>query len=308
MTRVAVAQLQPKFLQLNETLSHVAEVIEKASSDGARLVVFPESFISGYPVWIRYLRSGVDSSELDTLYDLLLNSAVSDLKAELSGVRNACKKNSVATVIGLNEVCGGTLYNSAVYIDDQGLIKNCHRKLMPTNPERMIWGFGDATGLKVNSSPIGKIGTLICFENYMPLARSALYAQGMEVLIAPTFASGDTWISTMKHIAFEGRCWVVSCGNIFLGSHYSIEYPGKTNLFADQNSVVNPGGSLVVSPDGEIVAGPLGPVEDILYCDIDANRVGVAKRMLDVTGHYSRPDLFNLTVNRKAQNPIEFDD
>ncbi|MCK4507026.1 MAG: carbon-nitrogen hydrolase family protein, partial [Desulfuromonadales bacterium] len=180
------------------------------------------------------------------------------------------------------------------------------RKLMPTNPERMVWGFGDATGLKVVETPAGRVSTLLCWENYMPLARYALYAQGVEIYIAPTYDSGDNWIGTLQHIAREGRCWVVGCGNLMNARDLPEDFPEKSRLYPDADEWVNPGDSIVITPDGEIVAGPMREESGILYCDIDREKVGIARRALDVAGHYSRPDIFKLQINTQPQSPVEF--
>ncbi|PLX87082.1 MAG: nitrilase, partial [Desulfuromonas sp.] len=195
-----------------------------------------------------------------------------------------------------------------ILIGEDGTLLNRHRKLMPTNPERMVWGFGDASGLKVVETPVGRIGTLLCWENYMPLARYAIYSQGVEIYIAPTYDSGDGWIGTLQHIAREGRCWVVGCGNLMQGADVPADFPDKSRLYPDAEEWVNPGDSLVIAPGGEIVAGPLHKERGILYCEIDYEKVGIARRALDVVGHYSRPDIFQLHVNSQPQSPVEFSD
>jgi nitrilase len=171
----------------------------------------------------------------------------------------------------------------------------------------MVWGFGDASGLKVVDTPAGKIGTLICWENYMPLARYALYAQGVEIYIAPTYDSGASWIGTLQHVAREGGCWVVGSGNALKGGDIPEDFPDKSSLYPDPDEWVNPGDSVVIAPGGEIVAGPLRNEQAILYCQVDPQRVGLARRTLDVVGHYSRPDLFQLHVNTQAQSPVKFE-
>jgi nitrilase len=221
------------------------------------------------------------------------------------------KKHNVTVVCGIeerdNHLSQATLYNTVIIIGPEGQLLNRHRKLMPTNPERMVWGFGDASGLKVLDTPAGRIGTLLCWENYMPLARYAIYSQGVEIYIAPTYDSGDNWIGTMKHIAREGRCWVVGCGNLMHTRDLPADLPEKTMMFPD-DEWVNPGDSIVISPDGEVAAGPMHEEAGILYCDVDLQKVGLARRTLDVVGHYSRPDIFTLHVNTRPQSPIQFDD
>ena len=179
---------------------------------------------------------------------------------------------------------------------------------MPTNPERMVWGFGDASGLKVLDTPAGRISTLLCWENFMPLARYALYSQGVEIYIAPTYDSGDNWIGSLQHIAREGRCWVVGCGNLMRTCDLPNDFPEKKMMYPDDEEWINPGDSVVISPDGDITAGPMHQEVGILYCEIDLKKVASARRALDVAGHYSRPDIFTLHVNTRPQSPVKFDD
>jgi nitrilase len=179
--------------------------------------------------------------------------------------------------------------------------------LMPTNPERMVWGFGDASGLRTVDTPAGRVGTLICWENYMPLARYSLYAQGVEIYIAPTYDSGDAWIGTLQHIAREGRCWVVGSGNLIKGSDIPADFPDKQRLYPDSEEWVNDGDSVVIAPGGDIIAGPLRREEGLLFAEVDTARAATAKRALDVVGHYSRPDIFTLHINTKPQSPLEID-
>jgi nitrilase len=175
---------------------------------------------------------------------------------------------------------------------------------MPTNPERMVWGFGDGSGLRVVHTPAGRIGTLICWENYMPLARYTLYSQGIEIYIAPTYDSGEGWIGTMQHIAREGRCWVICSGVALANSDIPSDFPERDNLYPASETWINPGDSAVIAPGGDIVAGPMHEEKGILYAEIDTERASIAKRDLDITGHYSRPDLFTLDVDTRPQSPF----
>ena len=206
------------------------------------------------------------------------------------------------------EFSGGTLYNTVVVIGPDGVVLNRHRKLMPTNPERMVWGFGDASGLRTVETLCGRVGTLICWESYMPLARYALYAQGVDVYVAPTYDSGERCVATAQHIAREGGCWVLGSGCAFRASDIPDAVPGKAELFRNPDEWVNPGDSVIVAPGGKIVAGPMHEELGILYADLDLERVGMARRSLDVVGHYSRPDIFDLRVNARALKPVEFTD
>jgi nitrilase len=213
-------------------------------------------------------------------------------------------------VCGLHERDGefgrSTLYNTVVTIGSDGRVLNRHRKLVPTNPERMVWGQGDAEGLRVTDTAIGRVGTLICWENYMPLARYALYADGVEVYVASTWDDGETWIATMRHIAAEGRCWVLGSGCALRASDVPASFPGREQLFPDPDEWINPGDSVVVAPGGAIVAGPMHEEFGLLLADIEPARAAASRRTLDVTGHYSRPDIFQLTVDRSARDPVTY--
>ncbi|TIT25071.1 MAG: carbon-nitrogen hydrolase family protein, partial [Mesorhizobium sp.] len=198
------------------------------------------------------------------------------------------------------------IYNSVIVIGPDGSLLNRHRKLMPTNPERMVWGFGDASGLKVVDTPSGRVGSLVCWENYMPLARYALYAQGIDIHVAPTYDSGDGWIGTLQHIAREGGCWVIGAGNVLRVKDLPRDFPDRDRLYPDADEWINQGDSVVIAPGGKIVAGPLRKETGILHADIDLKAAIAARRSLDVAGHYSRPDIFTLQVNAKSQRPAEF--
>lgn len=311
MTKLAIIQATPAFLNKQATINHAISFVAEAASEGAELVIFPEAFIPGYPVWIWRLRPGGDWGLSEQLHARLLENAVNFESDDLAPLFDAAKTHQVTIVCGLNErdaqFSHATLYNTVIVIGTDGKLINKHRKLMPTNPERMVWGFGDASGLKVVDTPSGRLGTLICWENYMPLARFALYSQGVEIYIAPTYDSGDKWIGTLQHIAREGGCWVVGSGIPIEASDLPDDFPDKARLYPDNEEWVNPGDSVVIAPGGEIVAGPLQKEKGILYCEIDIQRVGLAKRTLDVAGHYSRSDIFKLHVNRQTQPPVEFD-
>jgi nitrilase len=310
MTQLAVVQKSPVFLEKQKTIELAVATVEEAAGNGAELIIFTEAFIPGYPTWIWRLRPGGDWNLSEELHARLLKNAVDVDSDDLAPLYEAAKKYSVTIVCGIeerdNKLSQSTLYNSVITIGPDGSLLNKHRKLMPTNPERMVWGFGDATGLKVVDSPAGRIGALLCWENYMPLARYALYAQGIEIYIAPTYDSGDGWLGSLQHIAREGCCWVIGCGNLMKGSDIPDDFPEKETLYPDDDEWVNPGDSVVIAPGGEIVAGPMREEAGILYCDIDLEKVGLARRALDVAGHYSRPDIFQLHVNTQPQSPAVF--
>ena len=309
--RIAVVQRPPVLLDRARTIADAVASIREAAANEARLVVFPEAYIPGYPSWIWRLRPGGDMALAEKLHSQLLANAVSLDGDDLAPVREAAMEHNVTVVCGIDErdaeFSRGTLYNTVVMIGPDGSLLNRHRKLMPTNPERMVWGFGDASGLQVLDTACGRIGALICWENYMPLARCALYALGVEIYIAPTYDSGDKWIGTLQHIAREGGCWVVGSGMAFRPSDIPASVPGKAELYPNSDEWINPGDSVVIEPGGKIAAGPMRRELGILYADINLERVGIARRSLDVVGHYSRPDIFQLHVNTSAQKPVEFD-
>ena len=311
MTKLAVVQKTPAFLDKEKCIEEAVYTIEEAASSNADIVIFTEAFIPGYPSWIWRLRPRGDWDLSEELYKRLLDNAVNVDSEDLTPLYEASKKHAVTVVCGIeerdNQLSQSTLYNTVIIIGPDGKLLNKHRKLMPTNPERMVWGFGDASGLKVLDTPAGRVGTLLCWENYMPLARYALYSQGVEIYIAPTYDSGENWIGSLQHIAREGRCWVVGCGNLMHTRDLPPDLPEKTMMFPEDDWI-NPGDSVVISPDGEIAVGPMRKEAGILYCDIDLEKIGPAKRTLDVVGHYSRPDIFTLHVNTRPQSPVQFDD
>ncbi len=311
MSHVAVAQLPPVWLDRAATLQACAEAVATAATSGAKLVVFPETHIPGYPAWIWRLRPGGDARLAEALHARLLDQAV-DLEADgLASLREAARKHEVTIVVGVHEREGtgsrSTLYNTAVVIGEDGGVLLRHRKLMPTHPERMVWGFGDGSGLKVVDTAVGRLGVLICWENYMPLARYALYAQGVEIYVAPTYDSGPGWIGTLQHIAREGRCWVIGAGVALQHSDLPDEPSALGSLYPQDESWINPGDSVVIAPGGSLQAGPMHEETGLLQADIDAAQVAVARRTLDVAGHYARPDVFTLQVDTREQRPVHFD-
>ena len=311
MATIAIIQHAPRVLDQEATLDKAAGLIAEAAAKGARLIVFPEAFVPGYPAWIWRLRPGGDWDLSEQLHRRLLDNAVDLARDGLAKVRTAAAESSVTVVMGMNERDGTagrtTLYNSLVVVGPDGAILNHHRKLMPTNPERMVWGLGDASGLRAVDTPVGRIGALLCWENYMPLARFALYAQGIDIHIAPTYDSGEGWIGTLQHIAREGGCWVIGAGVALRNRDLPDDLPGRDVLYPPQEDWINPGDSVVIAPGGNTVAGPLHERQDILYAELDPARSAIARRTFDVAGHYARPDVFTLRVNRQKQSPIEFE-
>jgi nitrilase len=309
--KVAIIQQSPVLLDLPRTIEKAVSLIRDASDNGAELVVFPEAFFPGYPAWIWRLRPGIDWDLTDQLHKRLLENAVDLEQDDLEPVREAARKHKVTVVCGLHERDGSlgrsTLYNTVTTIGPDGKLLNRHRKLMPTNPERMVWGFGDASGLRVIDTPCGRIGSLLCWESFMPLARFAMYAQGIEIYIAPTYDSGAGWIGTMQHIAREGCCWVISAGVATRNQDIPDDFPEHDRLYPHDEDWINPGDSVVIAPGGEIVAGPFHQIQENIYAEIDIGKVAISRRSFDVAGHYSRPDIFTLHINTQPQSPVDYD-
>lgn len=308
---VAISQIPPVLLDLEASIERAIEILSEAAEKGAQLVVFPEAYLPGYPTWIWRLRPGGDMGLGNTIHSRLLKNSVNIDGGGLDRLCATAAKYQLVVVMGLNEIdsefSGSTLFNTVVVIGSNGEILNRHRKLMPTNPERMVWGAGDASGLRVVDTPVGRIGTLLCWESYMPLARYALYAQDIDIYIAPTWDSGEMWQATMNHIAREGGCWVLSSATAMQGSDIPEDFPERDRLFND-DEWINSGDALVVKPFGGIVAGPLHNEKGILYADIDVEEARNSRKVLDVSGHYSRPDIFTLDIDRRASAPVNFND
>lgn len=308
-TRVAVIQAPPLLLQREATIQRMLLLIEEAAAAGADLLIFPEAYVPGYPTWAWRLAPGTDMALSAELHALLRDNAV-DLQGDaLQPLQEAAARHAITLVTGLHELdgrySGTTLFNSVVVIGPDGGLLNCHRKLMPTNPERMVWGMGDASGLRVTATPAGRLGCLICWECYMPLARYALYAQDLEVFINPTWDSSDAGLASLRHIAREGGCWVISTATALQGRDIPAAFPQRDRLYSP-DEWINTGNAVVIAPSGEVVAGPLPRDQGILYAEIDIEAARRARRSLDVCGHYARPDLFSLRVDRTPRPPVTF--
>ena len=310
-TKVAVIQKPPVLLDRDKTLEHAVASISEAARAGAVLLVFPEAYVPGYPAWIWRLKPGGDIALSSELHARLRRNAVDLERQDLRPLQEAASTHGVTVVMGINEIdsrfSGTTLFNSVVVIGPDGALLNRHRKLMPTNPERMVWGMGDASGLRVVDTPAGRLGSLICWESYMPLARYALYAQGLEIFVNPTWDNGEVCLATFRHIAKEAGCWVIGTATALQGSDLPEDFPERDRLYKP-DEWINDGDAVVVGPGGAISAGPLHREKSILYAEIDAEAARRARRSLDVCGHYARPDIFSLSVNRKPLQPVEFSD
>lgn len=298
--KVAAAQLTPVFLNKDKTTEKACSAIEEAGQNGADLIVFPEAFISGYPDWV-WLIPNSKGAELNELYQKLIDNAVTVPDNTTRRLCKAAKSAKVNVVIGINEInsesSSASLFNSLLFISSEGEIIGKHRKLIPTGGERLIWGRGDGSTLKSYETDAGKIGGLICWENYMPLVRNAIYEAGTQILAAPTWDKSQNWLISMQHIAREGGLFVISTCMAIKINDIPDEYAFK-NLYPNEREWINTGNSCIIGPNGKIIAGPMEAEEGILYAEIDLKEIISAKRIFDVVGHYSRKDIFNFNVTK----------
>lgn len=309
--KIAVVQQPPVYMDKAASLERAVALIGEAAVAGCQMIAFPETWLPGYPTFVWRLAPGAGMKKTDDLFALSHANAIDLGKDELAPVRAAAKDHGMVVVMGHQEVdssiSGSTLFNSVAIIDADGRLLNNHRKLMPTNPERMVWGFGDGSTLRVVDTAVGRVGALICWENYMPLARFALYAQSIDIYVAPTWDSGDTWLATMQHIAREGGCWVVGCATSLEASDVPETLIYRDELFPDLKEWINPGDAVIYKPFGGLHAGPMRREKGLLVADIDVSAARASRRKFDASGHYARPDVFTLHVNRARQSPISFD-
>jgi nitrilase len=304
---IAAVQAVPVFLDLEATLDKACDLVREAAGEGATLVVFPEAFLSGYPVWVWFVPPGHTHALRDLYTELHANSVTVPGHAtdRLSKVAREC---GITVAIGVNEreteASDSTLYNTLLYIDADGSVIGRHRKLIPTVGERLVWGRGDGSDLQVHELSFGRLSGLICWENYMPLARYALAAWGVQIYVAPTWDHGEPWISTMRHVAKECRCFVVGCGQPFHRDDIPDRLEFKDRYLEKIDGWINRGDSLIADPDGKIVAGPAHEEETILYAEVRPEQLIGPRFQLDVAGHYSRPDIFELRVHRRPMQGI----
>jgi len=306
MIKIATVQATPIFLNREATIEKACYLIAEAGRNGARMVTFPESFLPSYPDWVWAVPAG-DEGMLNELYAELLEQAVTVPSPVTERLCQAARNAGCYVVMGISErnaeASNASMYNTLIYIDDQGNLLGRHRKLVPTGGERLVWAQGDGSTLGVYSTPFGVLSGLICWENYMPLARYALYAWGTQIYVAATWDRGEPWLSTIRHIAKEGRVFVLSSCIALRTADIPDHYEFKKKYYRSNREWINAGDSAIVNPEGEFIAGPLHKKEDILYAEIDPRQMRGPKWMLDVAGHYARPDVFQLMVN-KASRPM----
>ena len=298
---IATIQASPVFMDLDASIDKACKLIKKAAKKGADLAVFPEAFLPGYPDWVWHIPPG-DMTLNQELYALLLEQSVTVGSDETDRLCRAAKKAGIYVVIGINErntqSSGGSINNTVLFIDPKGKLFGRHQKLIPTVAERMVWGHGDASTVDVYDTDMCKMGALICWENYMPLVRYALYEKGIELYLAPTYDEGDTWNSTMKHIAKEGRCFVSGCCMVLKKEDVLKKLPQLKPYYKSVGKFINKGNSVIVDPNGNVLAGPLNAKEDILLATVDLKMLRGSKWNLDIAGHYARPDAFELLIKQ----------
>jgi nitrilase len=303
--RIAVIQAASVFMDRDATIDKAVSLIKQAGEKGAKIVVFPEAFIPAYPRGLSFgsiIGSRTESGRKDW-YRYWENSIpVPGEATEKLG--EAAREAGIYLVMGVierdSEFSGGTLYCSVIFIGPDGSLLGKHRKLKPTAAERIVWGEGDGSTLPVFETPYGKIGALICWENYMPLARVAMYAQGVQLYIAPTADARESWQSTIRHIAMEGRCFVLSSNQYVTKDMYPKDLACYDDLSSASEVMCN-GGSAIVGPLGEYVAEPVWGREEIIIADLDMKQIALSQFDFDPVGHYSRPDVFKLLVNKEKQ-------
>jgi nitrilase len=300
---VAVVQAASVAFDCKKTLAKALDLTRDAARQGAQLVLFPEAFISGYPRGLDFgaaVGSRTDAGRED--FKRYFESAVEVPGPTVDALSKAARANSVYLVMGVIEREGGTLYCCVLFFAPDGKFLGKHRKVMPTASERLIWGYGDGSTLPVFDTPLGKLGAVICWENYMPLLRTFMYSQGIEIYCAPTADHRASWTATMQHIATEGRCFVLGCNQFNRRRDFPKHY---SSAFGEEpETVISRGGSCIVGPFGEFIAGPNFEDETILIAELDRGLLPKAKFDFDVVGHYSRPDIFRLTVDDRPKQTV----
>jgi nitrilase len=301
VVKVACVQAEPVAFDRTATIDKLEGLAAEAAGAGAQLALFPETFIPVYPSnrWVRYLAGwgGPEAGAAREVFARLMQQSVTIPGPDSDRLAEIARANDLWLAVGVNELDGGTIYNSLLVYSPAGGLALHHRKLMPTNHERLVWGLGDGRGLETIATDLGKVGGLICWENLMPLARFALYEGGVEVYLAPTADDSEDWHDSMKHIARESRAFVLSCCVFQRASSYPADVP-----LADGDELVGAGGSAILAPDGAYLAGPLWNEEGILYADLDPQRLHEARQRFDPAGHYHRPDVlrFKLATSRSV--------
>jgi nitrilase len=304
--RAAVVQAGAVPFDSEACVDKAIDLIADASGMGAKVIVFPEAFVPGYPKGVNYgLVVGARDPAGREEFRHYLEAAIEVPGPQTQRLGEAAAAHGAYVVMGVIEREGGTCYCTVLFFGPDGALLGKHRKLMPTVMERVIWGFGDGSTLTVVDSPYGRIGSVICWENYMPMLRMAMYSKNVALYCAPTADDRDTWIASMQHIALEGRCFVLTACQFIRKKDFPASV--RVSLGDSPDSVIMRGGSAIVNPLGQILAGPHFGSETILTADLDLKDIGRGKFDFDATGHYSRPDVFQLSVNEAPMKAVNFD-
>lgn len=309
--RVAAVQAAPAFLDRDASVAKACRLIGKAGANGARLAVFPETWLPGYPVWLDVAPGAAlwNHQPAKDVFTRLVANAVEVPGPATDALSAAAAQAGCAVVMGINERerSSGTLYNSIVTFGPDGRLLGTHRKLIPTYTERLIWGRGDGSTLDVYDTPLGRVGGLVCWEHWMPLARHAMHVAGEQIHAALWPTVSDIHLVASRHYAFEGRCFVIAVGSVLRRD----QIPDDLTIMADDglapDTALLAGGSVIIGPDGHVLAGPAGVEETTLYADLDLARIPAEHLIFDAVGHYGRPDVFRLTVNTDAQTYRDLD-
>lgn len=300
--KVACVQATPVIFDLERSVEKVIALTAEAAGLGCKLVVFPETFVPGYPAGLGFgTVFGSRTKAGRNQFREYWQNSVEVPGTHTDKLAECAKENNVFLTIGVTErdLVNKTLYCTLLYFGPDGSLLGKHRKLKPTAAERLVWGEGDGTTLCTFDTEIGRIGGLICWENYMPLARMAMYKKGVEIYLAPTADSRDSWNASMQHIACEGRCYVIGCNQYFTKRDFPEHL--QPELAGDRPEILSRGGSVIVSPLGEVLAGPLYNEEGILIADVDLDELVCSRMDFDVTGHYSRDDVFELDIKDQPE-------
>jgi nitrilase len=301
--KVAVVQAAPVVFDRERTIDKLHRLTGEAAQQGAELVLFPEAFVSAYPRGLDFgavVGSRTEEGRED--FRRYWESSVDVPGPAVDRLARAARSHAVYLVVGVVERDGGTLYCTVLFFAPDGAYLGKHRKIMPTASERLVWGFGDGSTFPVYDTPLGRIGAVICWENYLPLMRATMYAKGIEIYCAPTADPRDSWAASMRHIAVEGRCFVLSCNQFNRRRDFPANY--RTAYGDDPETVISRGGSCIVDPFGNVLAGPNYEGETILVAEIDRAQIVRGKYDLDVVGHYARPDIFQLHVDERLKRPV----
>ena len=305
----AVVQAAPVFLDRERSIEKAVTLIEEAASEGASLVAFPEAWIPGYPSWI-YHAAGWNEPRSKRTFARLQRNAVQVPGSATDALCRAAREAGVHLVVGISELDGefsaGTIYNSLLFVSDEGSILGVHRKLVPTHAERIVWGRGDGSTLHVFDTRLGRLGGLICWEHWMPLTRFAMHAKGEQIHVAVWPDADGVHHLASRHYAFEGRCYVLCVGSYATARDLPADFELAEAMGVSGDDELLIGGSGLIGPDGAWVAGPVGGGEAIVYGEIDLGRIAEEQQALDVAGHYNRPDVFRLTVDERPQRHVDW--